>query len=328
MKTHDTPDRSPATPSSPTVRHTIDEEARGSVSVVPVLLASGFLLVGLVLSLLPTLLPQYGWITAGFAKHGLTGAPLLLSGCVLIGATLLLRGRQAPLVVELPREDTGLGERLATEIADVRGVLGELRMEVIYLRDAQRALLQSYTDSSEPADEGQKTAIFRLAASLDQIGARLEQRLAQHHATLRGSIEGLDQRLAERQLSTGATAGASAYAALESLGGEHLYTDVARVIEAADAFEGELEAQTAGRGLGLLDTLDDPSQHPAPTPASLLGSSPHAIDPALYATGRAARAGQGDGTGPMLEDKLGLLKSLLADGDVRDALATMRGSGR
>ena len=139
------------------------------------LFSVGLVLAGIAIASLPVFLPQYAWIAKGLAKHGMTSGPLLVAGCVLFGVAWMLR-MQAPAPAPEPVHDDRrelILDQLATELAQMRGGIQELRVEFVYLKDAQQSLVQVQSaQNAESQGEAQQAAIFRLAASLDQVGAR------------------------------------------------------------------------------------------------------------------------------------------------------------
>ena len=322
-----------------------------SGSKLPYLLAAALMLAGVALAMLPVLAPQHAWAVRSAARYGLTSAPLLLASCVLFGVALSLRSGRTPQPEPRGEDHDLLLDQVASELAALRGGLQELRVEFVYVKDAQQTLLEALSERGDTSQaEAQQSAMFRLAASLDQVGAKIEQRLAASESAMQGllgelgaGITATQQRLAEIATAPRATARGAAAA--------ERWVDA----DGADPALAETAAWPGYRdrsGLGLLDTLDDPA-HAAQAAAAQAAGAPAAAAsapvPAQPAPQEAApsphgrilrndrpRAPQADEPAAPLpqaavdapiEGKIALLRSLLADGRVRDVLETMRRGG-
>lgn len=312
-----------------------DRAGAASGSRLPYALAALLVLAGVALALLPTIAPQHGWMVRSAGKYGLTSAPLLLAGCVLAGVALSLRGGRRETEPQSDDRELLL-DQVASELAALRGGIQELRVEFVYVKDAQQSLVEALSERNEPNHaEAQQSAMFRLAASLDQVGARIEQRLAASESAMQGLIGELGAGIAATQERLSEIASAPAAAA--SAG------DVWQTIDAGApssspersiAWQGPAPSEDAG--LGLLDTLDDHGRSPSgPSPAQQRSPgdavpSPHGRilhhEPRRTPPEPAAPLPQtttAEGEAP-LEGKIALLRSLLADTRVRQALETMR----
>ena len=69
--------------------------------------------------------------------------------------------------------------RLVEELSQVRGALGNVQTELLANKQRQDSILESIQSvtTKNKSTEGDSNAMFRLAASLDQLGARIEERL-------------------------------------------------------------------------------------------------------------------------------------------------------
>lgn len=307
------------------------------------LTAAGCALIGL-----PALSRDYAWITNNFSKHGITGAPVALTGIVLCGLWIATRTRrEAPAPVVEPAENLLL-EQLASDMAQARGGMQDLRVEFVYLKDAvQSAAAQKQMEANSGDDP--QAAVFRLAASMDQLAGRLEHRLKAQDAALHEALGQLKTATAETSTR------------VDELRA-HIEQGIqaAQIASEAEAFDGEdeveietgfepheddlavyveLEEQNAGPDLGLLNQLDDfgALHSPKTSPSIRPGTPSREVAHDLF-------SGNGNGRGsprmrgplpsePSLADvevgteqKIALLRELMADPAIRQALEGARRS--
>jgi hypothetical protein len=72
----------------------------------------------------------------------------------------------------------------------------ELRVEFVYFKDHVSKLSRDLPSQIAAANESTtRDAMYRLAASLDQVGARLEQRIRSQQGALEGTLQELQQSL-------------------------------------------------------------------------------------------------------------------------------------
>jgi hypothetical protein len=181
-----------------------------------------------------------------------------------------------------------------TDLAITRTSMQELRVEFVYLKDQINNMGRDLPTSIVAANESStRDAMYRLAASLDQVGARLEQRIRSQQGTLESTLQELQQSLqatCEQVTQLGETLQQQSSAA-------------------ADGWSAPAEPPAPPLSLGLLDHLAD-DEHSSP---SLNGGDYGAPLP-----------GQ-----PSYEEKLLQLAQLLNDPRVRaaaDSMTRSRGS--
>jgi len=313
-------------------------EVRGGASEF-LLVGTGFamLVTGVALAVLPTVMPTYGWMVHSLAARGVTSSPMLVGSFVLWGVWLAARASRsrARFVQEAASSTSPSIDKLASEIAHLGDGLQGLRIEFVYLKDA----LQSQQPA--PANDAPADAMYRLAASLDQLGARVEGRLHASHSELHQALQGVA-------------------ATIEALKAASLAAPTV-VVEATDhqgveyAPHGEHahDASTNGARLGLLDMLDDLGRLLPRKATSHVVRPPAETDPfgqvqdegwkhtpsipGPLPTGReeirAAGPGEllaGGRVHPSMDhdeeplgDKLAELRDLLADERIREALASL-----
>jgi hypothetical protein len=330
-------------------RSQTDEEAVRHDDVAPhahvrgggsefLLVATGFamLLVGAAIAVLPTVMPENAWMVRSLAAKGITSAPLLVGSFVLWGLCLNSRSSRsrAQSVQDAAFSTSPAIDTLAAEVAHLGDGLQGLRIEFVYLKDA----LQSQQDhnQSTPANDAPGDAMYRLAASLDQLGARVEGRLHASHNELHQALQGVASTIEALKI-------AAATPPVVEAAVDHRPTEYPHLEHAA-------EGSANGARLGLLDMLDDlgrllPSKstsvarpvetdpfeevqdegwkHAASIPAPLpMGRDEIHLAPGeLLAGGRVHPTMEHDEE--PLGEKLADLRNLLADARVREALASI-----
>lgn len=176
-------------------------ESRGRFSEF-LLLGTGLIqfLTGAALIVVPSAFPQYAWVVQSLARRGVTGLPLYVGGVVLTGLWLSTRTNRAR--AEAARDGAVAAaaaiEKMAGEIGHQGDGLQGLRIEFVYLKDALQNQLERLerTRPSTPANnDNPSDAVFRLAASLDQLGARLEERINANHRELGQNVQALSKEV-------------------------------------------------------------------------------------------------------------------------------------
>jgi hypothetical protein len=254
-----------------------------------VLAGLGLVAAGLGLVLLPRFAPEYEWSVRNLARQGVTGGPLAICGALLVAFGWLSRGqaRMSRQVADQPDAQIFL-EHVAQELASLHEGTQGIDARLGALRDATQGLIEAVEarESLSGTDADARDSIFRLAASLDRMAARLEQGQIARHQETATALETLGARIEELALQ----AAAAATRAPEP-GTKH---------EASD-----------GRTLGLLDQLDENGAPRPAQPSEVLRISPSASDDA----GSSAAP-----TAAQLEE----LRSLLSDQRVRRALEGLK----
>jgi hypothetical protein len=282
---------------------------------------AGFALVagGGALVLLPHFVPELAWSIRKLGEAGVTGGPMALVGCLVFALGLVARN-QARFHRSLsgPSDADLVLEHVAGELADIRADLGGTNARLVEVKEETRGLFEAVQarETIDPVDHESRDAVFRLAASLDQLGARLDRRLAGHNDTLEGLIRGLHAELAGLQ--------------------EWLAQALVPAAPAAQTV-----ADMGTQGLGLLDTLEDEVLQQADgaaktsargLPAVSLGYSPladvemveHHGEPAAPMPVRGAASIPLPASDEPSAEKMQELRALLSDARVREALQNMQ----
>ncbi len=151
------------------------------------------------LALAPRLGPDATWIALSLSKAGVQAGTVVVGGVVLLGMAIVCAG-QSRLVRgahSLPRISRDLGElrKGQKRLADR---FGTLHLEMSVLQEANKTLLRAAQDQSAVQAAGmQVDATFRLAASMDQLGARLEGRLEDQRSDLESRLGDLNGSVRE-----------------------------------------------------------------------------------------------------------------------------------
>ena len=166
-------------------------------------LGLGFTLAGMALALGPKFSWKLDQISRGFAYLGVHGGTLLIGGVILAGLGLVRRAQaQASASAEQPNDDQLILEHVAGDMIQMRNSVEHLARCVEEVdtkigqvaknvRDLEFKLREDEQEArpETPIDEGQRDAIYRLAASVDHVGARIDHRLKSQYDSLQLRLE-------------------------------------------------------------------------------------------------------------------------------------------
>ncbi len=245
------------------------------------------------------LVPDQAHLIQQISSRGVSAGVLWCSAAALLGLGLVARriGRSLDLIADREEENFVI-EQLASDMAQSRASLQELRVEFIYLKDALGTLGRDLPARlSEASENSTRDAMYRLAASLDQVGARLEQRIRSQQGTLEDTLHELQSSLQMTceqvsQLTLGMTTAPSP--------------------SPASGWEVPAEPAAPPIGLGVLDTLGDEQPLDLGWDAAA-AQSVQAPLPSMQ---------------PSYEQKLSQLSELLSDPRVRAACDSLVRSAR
>lgn len=213
-----------------------------------------------------------GWIQAA-GKQGITAGSAALAGVVLLGIHAASRrsapAAAAPVIDDAPAASELVLEQVAADLAEARGALKDLRVDLVYLKDAigsgkgQRASKREAASGESSSQDG----VFRVAASVDQLGSRIDARLrkqedmtidalAQIQRTMRETrmrLDELSQRIEAPQEPTQRTIAQAPVHEFDA--------DVAEIATGFEPSDDDLhvtvELEDEAPELGILDRLDD-----------------------------------------------------------------------
>ncbi|MCC6407112.1 MAG: hypothetical protein IT453_08095 [Planctomycetes bacterium] len=297
-------------------------------------------LVGVVLGVQKLLPGPVGELAASARDYGLEAGSLAVGGLVLVAvgsAARALTRRAAQ-----PNDDALLLEQVANDLLIVKDALeqstestqrvtDEVRMlqsSVGSLAESQNAvqqhlMMQQQQPQAQPGNNDD--AIFRLAASLDQLGARVEQRMKAQYGEMQASLDELNAVVASvrRNVDELFQGVHDAAASAEPAPAKNTQPQVSAPrapIVVTEPPRAALPVEPAPRGvpLGLLDQLDDPMA-PMPMPMHAPQMQLAHAEP-VHAEASAHAPLAHDDT----DDKLAELRSLLTDERLRAALEQMR----
>jgi hypothetical protein len=278
---------------------------------------------------------------------GLEAGVLSVGGLVLVavGSAVRALARRAAQ----PDDDTLLLERATSDLIVVKDSLEQsrglaqaqyeelhaLQAHVYELREAVAAVTQRGAEQAQGS--GNEDALYRLAASLDQLGARMEQRMKAQYAEMQASLDELNGVVASVRRNVdelfqgvhGAIEAAAhvppvapapvaqAPVAQNPVRSPHVEAPRAPLPVAT------AEPQQQALPLGLLDQLDDPLP-PAPVAAPqhhVAYAQPAAHAPSHEAQAHAAPPAESYDDA---DAKLAELRALLSDDRLRAALEQIR----
>lgn len=155
---------------------------------------------GIALALGERITPEVGWVSTQFARSGVDAGPVIACGTLAFGGawiTRMLRRHGTQLARTL---DQGLMlSKLAKDLSGLRENIARVQLEFAEVQQTNRTLLNLSREQAAAAaqNEPTKDAMFRLAASMDQLGARLETRVHTLFDSLEQRVGALDKRLEE-----------------------------------------------------------------------------------------------------------------------------------
>lgn len=293
------------------------------------------LLAGMAIVLVPRVSPAHAWIVRSAAEFGLTSLPLIGAGILFTGLWLAVRtSREHSIAAQVAALSAGPAiASLSEKLTDLRDGLQGLRIEFVYLKDVIQREFERQQNQPATTDSSAE-GMYRLAASLDQVGLRIEQQIGSSQIEMRERLDSLSSAIevAQREGRDGrihlnndsryvGDPAADASAPRERLGVLDMLDDLGRLLPKkaqpssgtpminSDAFEG-VQDEGWGRHSGPA----------APLPSTL------ALD--ANDLGRAGALLAGDDIHEPSDDlamirKLEELRALLADSRVRDALTSM-----
>jgi len=251
-----------------------------------------------ILAAIPGIWPDAMWIQTVATKQGSSPALLVTAGvgCLAIGLGLrrLARWQAAALDAQSERADplTPQLQKIGSELSQVRGSLDELRIEHVYVKDGVKRLdaeLQEQLATANP--QSMQEAMFRMAGSLDQVGARLDERLSMQNDSFQETLRTFHDSLLR------------AIVRLDELHGR-----IAPYGSARPASERALDADGAPEAAPSLGVLDQISDAPGLPSLPVLSNGPAAPLPNQSAADVA------------LAHKIAQLTRLMADADVQQVL--------
>jgi hypothetical protein len=304
-----------------------------------------------------SILPRFSWkaeqVLSGFDHLGIHGGAVAIGGMVLVGLGLVRRqlGNQGGPGASY---DDLLFEQVAADIVLTRGGLERLQDLTSDMQSELSNLSREVSRlASQPAPQpvvtgGNEDALFGLAASLDKLGARLEQRLKAQHDALQTNLEQMSESLMNTRSELEASYAsqlASAQALAQAPAQAPEQAPAPAPAEVAYSQPQEVRATVEdpvaeASSLGLLDSLDDfgtPPALPQRAPESATTLDPDALDELRVHIEKDLGHGTPRGRTweeelemietPDPQSKLEQLHALLADEEVRAALEGFRRSG-
>jgi hypothetical protein len=288
---------------------------------------------GLTLALGPKMSWKLEQIATGFKHLGVEGGVLVMGGLLLAALGMLRRGQIAlrtPTVEQA--EDRQLLEQLAKDTLRLAENLSHLESGITHLEthlaSSRRAVeervgastAEVLTAIATPRENNSgEEAIYRLAASLDQVGMRIEQRLKTQYTALQDHLEDVGAAIlsARNQVQGLQRAREEHAAALR----DEVQTQVETALEETGFWSNSREPNK-GPSLGVLDTIDDGATAHHESLESVSAALP--LNPEEAREHGVATPREYDEHEPDTQTRLIQLSSLLADPKLRSALESMR----
>jgi hypothetical protein len=332
--------------------------AQKGSAATSLLIAGGLMLVlaGVALVAVPMAPKPWSSVAAIAEKHGITGLPIALAGVVLCGLWIAARSRrEAPGTTNEQPDQSLILEQVASDLSQMRGGIQDLRVEFVYLKDQVLKIPSQLQLTQDSSGENSQAAVFHLAASVDQLSGRMEHLLRTQETAIQSRIGSLEQSVRASQMQV-----ASMQQRLESATAKAWLGDRDEEpqpeYEAAAEPEVEIEEgyragvddvdvwvemeEPAPMDLGLLDRLDDsgtphgPKTSPAITPSiaretdriDLFEHTPanSGRNPKAPLPSQLALRARSNGAQSEIEAKLDMLRELMSDPRVREAVTSQR----
>jgi hypothetical protein len=175
------------------------------------LLFTGFCMVGGGVALAAA--PQFSWKLVQIGQQleglGFNNGVFVVGGFILFGLGLIHRSvlgvSTAPLPPDAARSDDFalVAEQLATDLAHLRHTILQVSEEVSGISESQaRVIHQTAPRDSAEADSEKQNAMFALAASMDQLNARVDERMHHLDVHLRSQFDRVEENIAQGSEST------------------------------------------------------------------------------------------------------------------------------
>lgn len=216
--------------------------------------------------------PQVAWVAEQLERGGTTSGDLFLGGSLAFGLAIVSGSLGRMLRRTESLEDTvDILEKMESGLVSLRTRISRLHLEVTGLQESNKTLLKLNQDHSSSQAAGvQIDAIFRLAASLDQLGGRLEGRMADQDRRFSEHLEGLSGALQETREQLDQLMHHSEPLAPPARG--TYPTEEARLPEPLEASELELEVSLDD--LEDFDDYDDEAEGPRIDPSQFDWGAP------------------------------------------------------
>lgn len=285
--------------------------------------------IGAAIGLAPTFVPEYSWYAKALGQRGLSGGAICLSSMLLFGMGVVARARAAQTSAPESRgPDAGLLlEQVATDLAQLKGAIETQRRELGELRTqaSKGGAKQAATSGAPALSAEQLHALFRMAASMDQLGAKVDLGFKAQSAAF-------EERIAALGSARAASAPAAQHHSAQHHGGQaHARHEGQHAAPAQREPAAPLSAprtqpaprpQAQQQGLGLLDQIDDQGTYAGAAPAAqTFAPVPPAPIPAQLPTQVALAAEPHAEAAAPTRDSLDML---LSDERVRSALDMQR----
>jgi len=293
--------------------------------------------IGAAIGLAPTFVPEYSWYAKALGQRGLSGGAVCLSSMLLFGMGVVARARAAQASAPESRgaDASLLLEQVATDLAQLKGAVESQRRELGELRaQSNKGGAKQAASSGAPALSAEQLhALFRMAASMDQLGAKVDLGFKAQAAAFEERITALGgtrspsaHASSAHHVAPSQVAQHPASQAHASLRSENTHAAPAQREPAAPLSAPRTQQaprpQAQQQGLGLLDQIDDQGTYAGAAPtAQTFAPVPPAPIPAQMPVALAVEPQVAEAPA---RDSLDML---LSDERVRSALDMQRNQG-
>lgn len=239
---------------------------------------------------------QFSWTLYRFSRDldrlGISKGSLIMGGLVLIGVGMAIRAAAAAARVAAstrgasaapqPVEPTDHGvelENLQANVGLLQDGLEQTQQELSALVAGQQQMLaqvaslaQADKQGADEIKKGQNDALFRLAASMDKIGQRLEETIKSGIEPLQQAVESIPASIEERLVAVPVGNAGSAPTTHTQVDEDE---EMTVLVDFEDDGSDDVDFEALSQDLGLLDKLDqldqlDPQhgQHDAENPSA------------------------------------------------------------
>lgn len=215
---------------------------------------------GVALALAPRISWQLTKVVRKLQPYGVDNSTLVVGGVVIFALGWVVRAtvRAARSATQMQPDTSAdlqlVTDQLASDLAVVKRAVSGLADRISAVAQGQQQLLEMAV--SQPAADGgqvsdQQNALFRLAASLDQLGAKMDERIHCLDTEIRAKIEGVRHAVDESRSAVEARFGGQNLGG-PALGGQALGSPFATV----DAGVVHVEDQLVDEELDVLVELE------------------------------------------------------------------------
>ncbi len=145
--------------------------------------------------------PGMGWIARSLGRIGLDSGVAIGCGVISIGVSIVFRQlHRMNAKLAAAEESVERTEFLSLAMRQLSETMNVIHSEICELKDHQIAMMQADQDGNVAESVGmQVDATYRLASSIDQLGANFETRLGQQTELVMDSLRQFSESISSKQ---------------------------------------------------------------------------------------------------------------------------------